>query len=278
MLTVSGRSSSLPRRGAPSVRHTPNSMDLYFLGLAIFTRGHTAADLNSAHTYFDHALEIDPANVDALVLRGILDFGYAISWLTDDFPSRLCSAEAQLVKALRLRPDDRGPTAPLARFAWSPGASIEASRSANGRWRSTETMRTPTFGSAWQNILRAATTKPKLIYLRRWASVRATGTRAFGSRPWVSRSWARDMMRRRSAGSASDRGQPKYLDVAFPARRRFGPSWAHGRGARRVTRRARTQPDLHCRAMPVPDIVSDHPRLSRGTRAHVRRPTPRGDT
>ena len=96
------------RRGEPRRAFTTSddSMDLYFLGLAAYNRGHGAANLNSARAYFNGALEIDPANVDALIYRGILDFNYAISWLTDDPLSRLRSAEADLVKALRLRPDD----------------------------------------------------------------------------------------------------------------------------------------------------------------------------
>jgi tetratricopeptide (TPR) repeat protein len=84
----------------------PDSMDLYFLGLAAYNRGHGAANLNSARAYFDRALEIDSANLDALIHRGSLDATLALSWLTDDRLSLLRSAEADLVKALRLRPDD----------------------------------------------------------------------------------------------------------------------------------------------------------------------------
>lgn len=81
-------------------------MDLYFLGLAAYNRGHTAANISSARAYFDRALEIDRTNVDALIYRGSLDLGLAISWLTDERQSLLRSAEADLTKALRLKPDD----------------------------------------------------------------------------------------------------------------------------------------------------------------------------
>ena len=84
----------------------PDSMDLYFLGLAAYNEGETAANLNSARAYFDRALEIDPANFDALRHRGSIDVALALSWLTDDRLSLLRSAEANLVKVLRLRPDD----------------------------------------------------------------------------------------------------------------------------------------------------------------------------
>ncbi len=86
----------------------PDSMDHYFLGLAAYNRSHTvAANVSSARAHFDRALEIDPANVDALIYRGSLDLGLALSWSTDDDRlSLLRSAEADVVKALRLRPDD----------------------------------------------------------------------------------------------------------------------------------------------------------------------------
>jgi TolB-like protein/class 3 adenylate cyclase len=84
----------------------PDSMDLYFLGLAAYNRGPTAANLNSARAYFDSALEIDPANVDALIFRGSVDLGHALSWATDEPLPWLRAAEANFVKALRLRPDD----------------------------------------------------------------------------------------------------------------------------------------------------------------------------
>jgi TolB-like protein/class 3 adenylate cyclase len=98
-------------RAERSPHPDPDSMDLYFLGLAAYHRGNAAGNVNSARAYFDRALEIDRANVDALIYRGILDFNYALSWLTDDPLPRLRSAEADLVKALRLRPD----------YAWAHG-------------------------------------------------------------------------------------------------------------------------------------------------------------
>ena len=81
-------------------------MDLYFLGLAAYHQGYTAANINSARAYFDRALEIDPSNVDALIHRGSVDLAQGMSWLTDDSLPRLRSAEATFLKALRLRPDD----------------------------------------------------------------------------------------------------------------------------------------------------------------------------
>jgi tetratricopeptide (TPR) repeat protein len=89
-----------------STHPSPDSMDFYFLGLAAYNRGHGAANLNLARAYFDRALEVDPANVDALIYRGSVDLSLATTWLTDNRLPWLRSAEADFVKALRLRADD----------------------------------------------------------------------------------------------------------------------------------------------------------------------------
>jgi TolB-like protein/DNA-binding winged helix-turn-helix (wHTH) protein len=91
----------------------PDSMDLYFLGLAAYNQGQTAANINLARAYFNRALEIDPANVDALVYCGSVDLAKGMSWSTDDPLPWLRSAEAIFVKALRLRPEDARTRYPL---------------------------------------------------------------------------------------------------------------------------------------------------------------------
>ena len=47
----------------------PNSMDLYFQGLAWFNKGMTRDNLAQARSFFDRALAADPGNVDALIGR-----------------------------------------------------------------------------------------------------------------------------------------------------------------------------------------------------------------
>ena len=46
---------------------TPNSMDLYFQGLAWFNKGITPHNVAQARSFYDRALNADPDNVDALV-------------------------------------------------------------------------------------------------------------------------------------------------------------------------------------------------------------------
>jgi len=47
----------------------PDSMDHYFLGLALQNKGQTADLLSKARSHFDRAVDLDPDNVDALVGR-----------------------------------------------------------------------------------------------------------------------------------------------------------------------------------------------------------------
>ena len=81
----------------------PNSMDHYFLGLALYHRN-GAEFLHQAREHFDRALELDPYNVDALVRRAWVEVSFVVAWLPEDRVERLNLAEADLRKALRLRP------------------------------------------------------------------------------------------------------------------------------------------------------------------------------
>jgi TolB-like protein/class 3 adenylate cyclase len=83
----------------------PDSMDHYFLGLAHHNKGPTAEHLDKARSHFDRSLELDPDNVEALVGRAWVDVNFVANWLSDDRAKHLRSAEADLTKALKLRPD-----------------------------------------------------------------------------------------------------------------------------------------------------------------------------
>jgi tetratricopeptide (TPR) repeat protein len=80
----------------------PDSMDHYFLGLASLNKGL----LDKARSHFDRALDLDPDNVDALIGRARADVLSVANWLSEDRVKRLRSAESDLGKALRLRPED----------------------------------------------------------------------------------------------------------------------------------------------------------------------------
>jgi tetratricopeptide (TPR) repeat protein len=83
----------------------PDSMDLYFQGMAWFNKGRTPDNVALAHSFFDRALLADPNNLDALVgsARANVTEG-ALSFVADPMPT-LAAAEAKLTKALSLAPD-----------------------------------------------------------------------------------------------------------------------------------------------------------------------------
>jgi TolB-like protein/class 3 adenylate cyclase len=83
----------------------PDSMDHYFLGLAHYNKGPTAEHLDKARPHFDRALDLDPDNVEALVQRAWVDVNFVANYLSDDRAKHLRSAEVDLTKALKLRPD-----------------------------------------------------------------------------------------------------------------------------------------------------------------------------
>jgi tetratricopeptide (TPR) repeat protein len=79
-------------------------MDHYFLGLALYNKGLTVDLLDKARSHFDRALDLDSDNVDALIQRAWVDLILVINYFSED-RRRFGSAEADLRKALKLRPD-----------------------------------------------------------------------------------------------------------------------------------------------------------------------------
>ena len=84
----------------------PNSLDHYFLALALLNRGLTADLLGKARPHLDCALDLDPENVNALVYRAWVDLFFVANWLSEDRKELLRSAKSDLVEAFKLRPDD----------------------------------------------------------------------------------------------------------------------------------------------------------------------------
>ena len=83
----------------------PDSMDLYFQGMAWFNKGPTPENLARARGFFDRALALDPGNIDALVWMAFVDFVSGAALASADRAARLASAEAAAAKALSLAPD-----------------------------------------------------------------------------------------------------------------------------------------------------------------------------
>jgi TolB-like protein/class 3 adenylate cyclase/Tfp pilus assembly protein PilF len=85
---------------APSL----DSMDLYFQGLAWFHRGFALDTLTQAHALFEHALALDPENVDALAWIAMADGVIAFYGSAGEAGTRLAAAETAATKALSLAP------------------------------------------------------------------------------------------------------------------------------------------------------------------------------
>jgi TolB-like protein/Tfp pilus assembly protein PilF len=83
----------------------PDSMDLYFQGEAWVNRGITSETMARAQDFFERALALDPANVDALVGLAGVHATVAMNLSTDDRVARLAAAEAGAAEALSLAPD-----------------------------------------------------------------------------------------------------------------------------------------------------------------------------
>ena len=83
----------------------PDSMDLFFQGQAWINRGVTFENMANARSFFERALALDPANVEALVGMAQVEANLAINLSTNDKAARFATAEALASKALSLAPD-----------------------------------------------------------------------------------------------------------------------------------------------------------------------------
>jgi TolB-like protein/class 3 adenylate cyclase len=84
---------------------TPDSMDLYFQGLARLNKGMTPDNVAQAREFFDRALSVDPDNVDALMGSARADIIEGHFIFVTDPTTAFFAAEAKLTKALSSVPD-----------------------------------------------------------------------------------------------------------------------------------------------------------------------------
>jgi TolB-like protein/class 3 adenylate cyclase len=84
----------------------PDSMDLYYQGLASLNKGINPENMAQARGYFERSLALDPDNLDALLGLGRVDYSLGGARLSDDFGARLAAAETTIAKVLSLRPND----------------------------------------------------------------------------------------------------------------------------------------------------------------------------
>jgi TolB-like protein len=83
----------------------PDSMDLYFQGMAWLNKGQTPDHVVQARSFFDRAIAADPSNVDALVGSARTDVVAGANLFVADCMTVFAAAEAKLTKALSSVPD-----------------------------------------------------------------------------------------------------------------------------------------------------------------------------
>ena len=83
----------------------PDSMELYFQGMASANKGLTPEYMAQARGYYERALALDPGNIEALVGTAFVDCVSFSIFLTDDRAARAAAAEAALTKVLSLAPN-----------------------------------------------------------------------------------------------------------------------------------------------------------------------------
>jgi TolB-like protein/class 3 adenylate cyclase len=84
---------------------TPDSMDLYFQGLACANKGYSPENIAQARGFFERALALDRGNVDALILYATTDTLPAIAYYSEDRRAGLLAAEQALTRALSIAPE-----------------------------------------------------------------------------------------------------------------------------------------------------------------------------
>jgi tetratricopeptide (TPR) repeat protein len=83
----------------------PDSMDLYFQGLASLNKGLTPDNVMKARSFFDRALAADFSNFDAVILSARADAIEDTFFFVTDRAAAFVTAEAKLTKALSAAPD-----------------------------------------------------------------------------------------------------------------------------------------------------------------------------
>ncbi len=83
----------------------PDSMDLYFQGIAWLNKGLIPTNVAQARGFFDRALAADPRNVDALIGSAVTDSVEGALLFVTDPMAVFAAAEAKLTKALSSVPD-----------------------------------------------------------------------------------------------------------------------------------------------------------------------------
>ena len=84
--------------------HHPDAIDLCFQGRHSLNKGLTSENLAQARRFFEHALTLDPENVEALFGKASIDLSTATTFMADDREAYFSAAEVSLIKVLSKAP------------------------------------------------------------------------------------------------------------------------------------------------------------------------------
>ena len=148
----------------------PDSVDLYFQGLAWLNKGWQVAQVRG---FFNRALAADPSNVEALIGSAAEDALEGADYFVTDRKATFAAAEAKLTKALSAVPDHARGHLWLDSSRCSPSAWQRASPNANMRWSWIAISLALMPVSDLARFISVAPKNKRLILLRPCASVRA---------------------------------------------------------------------------------------------------------
>jgi TolB-like protein/class 3 adenylate cyclase len=151
----------------------PDSIELYFQGMAWLNKGQTPDHVAQARSFFDQALVADPDNVDALVGSARADMVEGANLFVPDSMASFAAAEAKLTKALSSVPDHARGHMYLGFVDILTRRAAQGIADANMRWRSIEISPAPITVLDLERFASVTPRKQRLTLLRPCASVRA---------------------------------------------------------------------------------------------------------
>jgi hypothetical protein len=86
----------------------PDSMDLYFQGMACFHRAPSPDALRQGQSFFERALALDPGFIEARVGLGTVQSAITALLAIEDRPAGFAAAESVLKQVLSVAPDHVG--------------------------------------------------------------------------------------------------------------------------------------------------------------------------
>ena len=85
----------------------PNSVDLYFQGLAWLNKGMIPDTVSRARSFFNRALSADPDNIEALIGSARLDVREGANFFCDRSDGSLCGSRSEIDQSLVVGPGPR---------------------------------------------------------------------------------------------------------------------------------------------------------------------------